>query len=360
MATIFETGITSFIDTTQLDNGNVFIVYRDQGDSGKGKFVIYTPGTEAEVVSPTVFYNGSCEAIKVAKFGDSKVLIAYRDRDSSNDGTFVIYTQAGVESVSATVFDSSLTGTQVNDIALINLDNGNIMIVYKGGSGYGTIKTYNSSGSEIVGATVFNSADSRQISVDKLSNNNLFITFFSVDGGYFVIYDEDGAEIKAVTSWKSGLSNAYTATASFGNGKVLLAGGRGVLAIYNNDGTVSVAATVVSTQWWYIDAIGLEENDVAVIYRDVGNNSYGTTRRYDSTLTLVKSHVFVTTNTYYPSSVEYEANRILTSYNDFSNSQQGTLTIYTLALIFPATGPDISSVRRLVAAANSKIWYESI
>jgi hypothetical protein len=105
---VFESAGTEAISATTLQNGNVLIAYRDNGNSDFGTFAIYDPAGNV-VKAPTVFASATTYDISATTLQNGNVLMAYSDTGNSNFGTFAIYDPAGNVVKAPTVFESAIT-----------------------------------------------------------------------------------------------------------------------------------------------------------------------------------------------------------------------------------------------------------
>jgi hypothetical protein len=256
--TTFETGATFYTSSVRLANGNVFIAYRDDGNSNYGTFTILGP--EGDVVkAPTVFYSGRADDIcatplltggAMVAFNDyantdgsivtisadgntisgltdfdtdavndiaavtlpnGYVMIAYSDSGgSAYDGKIVIISAAGVVTVTATQFD-----TKAYDIAAATLNDGRVLIAYRdtGNSSYGTMCVYSYMGGSLTNLlvpTVFESSLTTTPSVTALKNGNGFIGYVnSANDPCYIITTSSGTVLSG--------NQTITATSAYMN-----------------------------------------------------------------------------------------------------------------------------------------------
>ena len=135
---VFETGEVLYIRAVALLNGNVLVVYRDDDDSGRGKFAIYdSAGSLVSAANPNqpVFHNGSTRGISASVSADGHFLIAYRDSDDSNSGKAVVYSSAGVRT-SAQNPDDPVFETSVEESSVVGLEDNRFLIAYTASGGH--------------------------------------------------------------------------------------------------------------------------------------------------------------------------------------------------------------------------------
>jgi hypothetical protein len=210
--TTFETGSTTYISTTSLPNGNVFIVYQDTGNNSYGTFVILDSAGNL-VKSPTVFESATTSYTCTTALPNGNVFIGYTDEGNSSYGTFVIYDSAGNEVKSATVFNSGSTSLK----SCKALTNGNVMIAYRdaGASNYGNFIIYDMHGAAVSSETTFNAAATNYPNVVPLINGDALIIYKDAGGGFdygtYVIYSNTGSQIVGETAFTSSHTNEESA-----------------------------------------------------------------------------------------------------------------------------------------------------
>jgi len=136
--------------TVTLNNGNIFLAYKDSTASNVGKFTILTPEL-TEVVAPTVFETGIISSVSCTLTKNGNVFIAYEDSGNSGYGTFCIYNSAGTQVVTPTVFNSGYT----TSIFMEPFDNENVLILYSIANGENYYYIYSQTGTQVLGSTFF-------------------------------------------------------------------------------------------------------------------------------------------------------------------------------------------------------------
>jgi hypothetical protein len=330
---VFESAVTEAISATTLQNGNVLIAYRDNGNSDFGTFAIYDPAGNV-VKAPTVFASATTYDISATTLQNGNVLMAYSDTGNSNFGTFAIYDPAGNVVKAPTVFESAIT----SNISATTLQNGNVLIAYRdfGNSDFGTFAIYDPAGNVVKAPTVFASATTYDISATTLQNGNVLIAyrdFGNNDFGTFAIYDPAGNEVKTPTVFGSVFTWNISAT-TLQNGNVLIAyadndnSNFGTFTIYDPAGNIVKAPTVFESAYaTHISATTLQNGNVLIAYN--GNSSFGTLVIYDPAGNEVKAPtVFEIGNTLNVSVTTLQNGNVLIAYRDGGNSNFGTFAIW--------------------------------
>ena len=124
---IFHDDITTGPSVIRLDSNSVFILYRDDGDDGKGKYVIYNYVNGEEELPETGFSEGTTTNVFVsAGVNESTVLISYRDDTNGGQGKFIVINPLTEEIiVQETIFSDS-----INVVSVSSINNTRALIVY--------------------------------------------------------------------------------------------------------------------------------------------------------------------------------------------------------------------------------------
>ena len=359
-STIFTTNSVDTMEAIVMSNGNLFLAYRDNTATDKGKITIYTKDG-VEVLAPTTVDSGTNSYFSCSQLTNSNVVIAYYDFTDS-DGKFVIHTQAGAEVVSPTEFESG----RADYVSVAALNNGNFFVTYRDidDSNKGKFTIFNSSGSVVKAATIFEADFTVDTKVILLNNTNVFVVYKNQTNnrGEFVIYDEDGTLVKAATIFETGGTAIYCKPVLLGNTNVFIPyrdtsnSSKGTFAIYDQAGTAVISPTVFSTA---------NTTDIAAVKDATNTNvliSYKGTDGDGFYVVYTQAGVEVT------SEIEFETsscdNNSMAAFSDgkiaitYYNGTDGILYIFN-PLYQPTSGPDITSVKKLVAAGNNELWYES-
>ena len=351
--TVFESATTTYTDVAYDTNAQkIVIVYRDDGNSSYGTAVVGTvsgssisfgtPVVYASSVSsnPAIAYDTNAQKVVVAyqnasnfgaaivgtvsgtsiSFGSSalfvsattqapaiaydtnaqKVVIAFRDQGDNNYGTAIVGTVSGTSISFGTANEFEFAATNEIGIAY-HAAAQKVVIAYQdqGNSNYGTAKVGTVSGTSISfgSATVFESADSRNISVayDTGAERVVVVYYDFANGNY-------------------GTSVVGTVTGtgiSFGPATVFEAGNtRNPIATYDANA-----------------------QKVVITYEDLGNSpGVGTVVSgtvSGSTITYNTPSVFANVSTQWTAQTyDPDTQKIVISYQDGSNSNYGTAVVY--------------------------------
>ena len=198
-ATPFETGAldaNSDIDTVKLNNGNWVCCYTDDGDSDKGKFVIYSEN--GTLVKADTFEQHVVSKLSVSILNNGNWVCCYSHYDNPDHvGKFVIYSASGVKQEGATEFLSS----QLFYPAVSVLTDDSWVCCFKDGLA-GKFVIYNEAGTvEVKGVTTFETNDVAFVHVAGLNNGNWVCCYWDNDDGdsNFIIYDSVGSSPPEVT-----------------------------------------------------------------------------------------------------------------------------------------------------------------
>ena len=104
-ATQFETGEANFMDAAYIeDQQKVGVVYQDNGDSNKGKYVLGTiSGTSVSFTTPAIFNDGTTNYMRATYTPDQDAfIISYQDGGNSSKGTGVTVYQVANSNVTST------------------------------------------------------------------------------------------------------------------------------------------------------------------------------------------------------------------------------------------------------------------
>ena len=135
---VFNNGKTNMVDITCDQNaGKVVVVYRDFGDSNKGKAIVgNVSGTNISFGSEEIINNNNGYYYAVGYDSDSqKVIVAFSDIGNNNRGTAMVGTVSGtsISFGSEVVYDSS--ATDFNNV-VYDASAQKILIYYRGSSYY--------------------------------------------------------------------------------------------------------------------------------------------------------------------------------------------------------------------------------
>ncbi len=365
----WHTGTISYLDRAVLDNGNILVAFRDSSDSGKGKFIILSK-TGTTVVAETIFKNDSTYYISCTKLNNGNIVIVYALATTSPyNGRFVIYNESGVEVVSEVEFESGST----QYISVTGLNNGNFFIAYKdaGDSSKGKFAIHNLSGTQVKGPTIFSTNWVKYVHVVLLDNTNVFIAYQdNTDSNYgkFQIWDEDGTSVKGVTTFDATNSVVIRDKPfALSNTNVVISYSRfnnkdADFVIYDEDGTEVVGHTIYEDAAFTFNSFNSVTEFKGQIVFAIGEQDDDFGYKYIYTLAgvLVTDKTKFTTgeNCRQPNNSIFNNGDLGIVYNGVGGVN-GYIYIES-AFSPPSSGPDITQVKKLIAAAANTIWYEDI
>ena len=230
----FESFSIDFPSVTFDSNLNkVVIVYRDAGNLTHGKSIVGTvSGTSISYGSAVTFESASTYYPSIVYDSNSeKVVIAYQDSGNSSKGTAIVGTVSGTSiSFGSTVLFEDANVEELG--AAYDSTSQKVVIAYRdaGNSSYGTAIVGTVSGTSISfgSASVFESADSRNIFVTFDSNADKVIIAYKDQGnsgyGTFVVGTVSGTSIsfETPTVFNSGSTSAITSTYDANAQKVVI------------------------------------------------------------------------------------------------------------------------------------------
>jgi len=258
----FEAHGALYISCAVMSDNSFVIAYQD-GDDGKGKFVVYNSSGIVRV-STIIFEALPTTYISCAIMSNDNFVIAYQNSANSK---FVVYNSAGTVLVAVTVFDT----TPANYISCATMSNNNFVIAYQDGDdNKGKFVVYNFIGIEQVSLTIFETGPTTEISCSVMSNDNFVIAYKDSDDafGKFVIYNSAGVEQVAPTS-TGAPGPTYISCAMMSNDNFVIAYS-GKFNIYNSAGVEQAA--VVNETAAYISCATMSNNNFVIAYvtSDIG------------------------------------------------------------------------------------------
>lgn len=294
----------------------------------------------------------------VETFANGNVFYQYYD-PFSGSSMFFIKDSSGNSVISDQTIANSVT---VHGISKINGDG--IAVYYSNGS-YNYVKSYNSTGSEIMGETQFESGSISYPTLASIGQSNQFAVFYQKSGSfnYVVCSYMGGCGMPNVIDGSASISY-YTSATTLSNNKVLL------LYRDNNDGTisqyrivdlgnstVSAPATFTTDLVDRATVVGTADGGAAIAYVDSidGVNKY-IKLDYDSgtgTYSIPGSAqtLHTATNIYNIRVTRTNDDNIVFAYDDFSTNGA---TPYTGNYYFTVYSSDLSSVLQAETLAGSQ------
>ncbi|MFH0977010.1 MAG: fibronectin type III domain-containing protein [Spirochaetota bacterium] len=283
---------TSSIQNCQiaaLTNGNYVIIYQDNNDSGKGKFVIVNSLCQT-VKEQTTYNSGSGSADSaVASLNNGNFVVAYRDYSNSDYGTFIIYDSSGTAVTTPAVFYSG----DSRNIAICTLINGNFVLAFRDSNNSRCLyMIYNSSGTIVKNSAIFLNNDVYLIMTSPLTNGNFVIGYSLTGSQAFVVFNSAGATVTSGTVNTSTSSVLSISQISNGNFVFVYSDSNdylsGKYSVYSSAGVkVTGPITFESNSGEGIDDVSVAlqgDGNFALIYQyEIGYYYYNKLAIYDST-----------------------------------------------------------------------------
>jgi len=295
--TEFNSADTRSISAVALGSDKIVVSYRNDANFSYGTSIIGTvSGSSISFGSPTVFNSATTSPISAVALGSDKIVVSYRNAGNSGFGTSIIGTVSGssISFGSPTVFNSANTG----DISAVALGSDKIVVSYRnaGNSGFGTSIIGTVSGSSISwgSPTVFNSASTDSISAVALGSDKIVVSYRNEGNS------NRGTSIIGTVSGSS---------ISFGSPTVF------------NSATTG-----------YISAVALSSDKIVVSYSNEGNPTYGTSivgTISGLSISFGSPTVFNSAGISYTSAVALSSDKIVVSYS--GNSGHGTSIVGTVS-----------------------------
>jgi hypothetical protein len=177
---VFNNAVTYSISVTHLSSTKAIVCYINNGNSDYGTACVLTElnGT-ITAGTPKVFESAATSWISVVSLSSTKAIVCYRDNGNSNYGTACVLTESGGTITAGTpaVFESALV--QYISVAMLTATKAIVCYNDNGNSGYGTACILSESSGTITAGTptVFESADSRDISAAMLSDSETIVCY---------------------------------------------------------------------------------------------------------------------------------------------------------------------------------------
>lgn len=355
----FNVGSTVYIDLCVTNNDSVVVTYRDQADGNKGKFGIYTSAGVA-VIEDVDFTGGhNCQYLRCDALTNGNFVILYRDNDGTDTARFCVYSPTGVEVVAPTIIAEALA----TDTCVTALANGNFMVFYrKYPNGY--VAVYQANGTEVAAPSSFNIKASNIQSV-LLDSGEVFVVYHddtnSPDDGVFEVLTVTGGSSVAQAQFEAGAVKIFARPVLLANGNVFITyqddddSDKGKFAIHQADGTQVVGPTeFYGASMGSNGATLTSRNTVLIPYR--GGSSSAKYVVYDSGgVVVITERSFSSSGGTLVSAASF-GGALDVMANKGSNAH---LNISEYGFLF-APPVDIVTNKRLVAFSNNTMYYEDI
>jgi len=235
-AEVANTGSSAYTNVEGIGTNKVVGVYRDDGDSDKGKAVVGTVSGTDITFGSEVEFNTTGDGYDLVSIGSGKVVIAYKDVGNSGHGTAIVGTVASsgtgtsISFGSEAVYEAATTGNIDTGIAYIGSDKVVISYQDEGNSDHGTAAVGTVSGTSIS----FGSAEVFEANATQVTNST------SIGGDKVVIVYSQGNDTGA------------------GNGKYAVGTVSGTGISFDTAVTFNGAAS------WDMAVVSPEDNKVAI------------------------------------------------------------------------------------------------
>ena len=364
---IFNMASTSDISLDKLSSSKAIVVYKDSGNSNYGTARIVNTegavsiegGNTITFGSEYVFNSANTDYVSVKKLSENKAVIVYKDIGNSNYGTAIIanISDNTITYGSEYVFNPALT----DHISMTVLSENKFVIVYqdiKDGYKQGKAVIGEISGDAITYGSeyVFNTASIDYISATTLSENKFALAYKDIAGGNqgvaiigivsdksisfdskHVFNTADTRDISIVALSENKLAIAYKDQG--GNNY-----GRAIIGEINNNtitfGSEYVFNTAITNN---VSITSFSENKVAISYQDYGNNSYGTAviaNISNNVITYGSEYVFNSASTGITFTKILSQSKFFIAYQDkMSNLNYGTAIIGNIPHVEPQPQP---------------------
>ena len=371
-----DTYIASAFDST---NNRVVVVFRDLGDSNKGKAIVFrnasttnnltsenyigmsrgvVAGEPASTGTAVSFESGSTQLPKaVFDTNSNRIVIAYLDGGNSDKGTAVVGTVSGTSISFGTPVIYEQGGT-ANIAAVFDSSNNKVVVIYQdngdSGRGKGIVGTVDPSDNSISfgTATQFNSGANNAYNIGAAfdsSNNKVVVAYrdngnsdygtaavgtvsgTSISFGTPVVFNSvnstsgatvvfDSSNNKVVLAFQDSGSNGYAYVGTVSGTSISF----GSKATFNSGDTTQIAATFDSSN-----------NKVVLAYRANANSNQGTAivgTISGTSISFGSGVIFNTGNTQGTSAVfDTNVNKVLISYEDRGDSDLGKFIVGTVS-----------------------------
>jgi len=185
---IFNAASTLYNSVAKLDDTHIVVAFRDSGDSSKGKAIIGTiDGDSITYGSEYEFNAASSVYISVARLDDTHFVVAFSDSDESDEGIAMIGTVSGTTITFGSEYEFNAADTEYISVAMLDSTHFVVGFQDEGGDDYGIamIGVVSNEDEITFGSEyIFNSADTRSISVATLDSSHFVIAYSDIDSGY--------------------------------------------------------------------------------------------------------------------------------------------------------------------------------
>ena len=308
ISSIFEESESSGLSATfDSSNNRIIIAYTDVTDNSYGKAVVGTVvGTGITFGTPAIFEQANTSNISVAHDSSTnKVVVAYKDNGNSAHGTAIVGTVSGNDidfsNSTAVVFESANSSYMS---AVYDSTNQKVVIAYYDGPA--------NNGKAIVGAVSGNTIDFSS------SQTNPAIFEPGITASISAVYDSGNDKVVI----------AYSDSSNSGNGTAVVGTVSGITtSITFGDPVVYEEAQIQHTSAVYDSG----NDKIVIAYQDSGNNNYATAVVGNVSGDTINFGAPVVVNSTDSDSVSaaYDSNysRVVFSYRDQSDGGAGKAVV---------------------------------
>jgi len=352
-AAVFETGATDDIGSAYDSTNNRHVIaYQDEGNSNYGTAVVATvSGNTVSFGTPVVFETGTTKYVRpVFDSTTNKVVIFYQDDSNSGYLTAIVGTVSGTSiSFGTAVVADSNSASWIS--AAFDSANGKVVCHYETNNGYGIVGTVSGTSIsfgtrvEINGGTtqyidsVYDSNAGKVVATyrDNADSNNGNARVGTVSGTS-ISYGTEATFNSGNTEWRCSVFDPttnkiaifYKDAADSDKGKIVVGTVSGTSISFGSEVEVTSGAMFTTN-----GAIAVDSNGkLAMVYRDLGNSSYGTLRTgtiSGTTVTLDDAQVYSEVNSQH-NVITYNSveDRMLVAYSDVGGNDQGIGQVYNV------------------------------
>jgi len=352
-AAIFETGATDDIGSAYDSTNNRHVIaYQDEGNSNYGTAVVATvSGSTVSFGSPVVFETGTTKYVSpVFDSTNNKVVIFYQDDSNSGYLTAIVGTVSG-NSIS---FGTAVV-VESNDSSFISaaFDSANGKVVchwYDQTNAYGIVGTVSgttisfgtrvqvNAGTSQYTDTVYDSNAGKVVVTYRAPSTNNGAARVGTVSGTSISYGSEVAFNSGNTEWRCSVFDPttnkiailYKDAADSDKGKIVVGTVSGTSISFGSEVEVTTGNMFTTNGAIAVNPSG----KLVMVYRDLGNSSYGTLRTgtiSGTTVTLDTAQVYSEVNSQH-NVITYNSteDRMLIAYSDVGGNDQGIGQVYAV------------------------------
>ena len=332
--TTFDNAYTRHLWASTLTNGN-FVVAYGQDVSNNLCFQIYN-SSGAQVV-PLTDTGIDETSVRVLNLSNGNFVILYKDFVQL--GGFIIYDSNGNLVRAATQFDDD--NSIINDMNITALSNDNFIVVWKdeGSGGVGKFKIFNPDGSTAVNEIQFYNGQCSFMDVTSISNGSFSISFIAddnLDYGSYVVYNNNGTIIQNVQFYQTDLLQVSIGLELNNNEFGFITRHEPILGTYNNHFYIynsptnqKVNVMFKTDNLFHQTSTQLNNGDFVIFYTDINIGDCPCFIIYNNIGNLVRTEeILVPSNASYTQVVKTGINRFALIFSNGSAGGPGSFFIY--------------------------------